>query len=234
MYGRLGKKLPQKCDMSKKQKLFQELVDFSNKHLSRRDYFVCIYGSYASGNYTEASDLDMFVAIGNHRSEDFEKIRDFLIDLHVRYELRLDDEVPYENKLIISYEDIQDAIALKSFVKNGVRYHVPMVEKKKEFLSSPEIRWRLILNALTSPHECVCGNSDVYARFRIDAEKSLIRLARGLTATETPSIDEILEALTSGENKEEGEMYLGYKKEREDVIKYLKELIFRNYSIDMK
>jgi predicted nucleotidyltransferase len=221
--------------MNKKQKIFQEIVNFSNKQLSCRDHFVCVYGSYASGDSTLASDLDVFVAIGNHEVGDYKKVSNFLIDLQIRYGLSLDNEVPFKNKLLVSYEDVQDAIALKSFAQNGISYRVPIVEKKKEFLSSPEMRWRLILNALTSPNECVCGNKAVYTRSKINAEKSLIRLARGLTtAIEMPTIDEIFEVLTSGTNEEKGEMYLGYKKERKSVIKYLRELISRNYLLDVK
>lgn len=215
--------------MNQKQKLFQELIFFANEYLRHRDYFVCIYGSYVSGHYTEVSDMDMFIAVKDHEVKDFEKVRDFLIDLHIRYGLNLDDEVPYENKLMVSYEDIQHAVALRPFIKKGARYYVPPIEKKKGFLESKEIRWRLVLNALTSPHECVCGNKKIHTVFKSDAEKSITRLAHGLVEANEPTADEVLEALISGANGEEGEMYLGYKKERDSVTKYLQELILRNY-----
>ena len=211
--------------MDIRQKLFDELASFSEKSFGQRDHFVCVYGSYASGHHTETSDMDVFIALESHDAADLEKAKDFLIDLHERYGLCLDDEVPYENKLVVLYEDVRRAIELRSFLKDGIRYVVPTVKKEEDFLASPEVRWRLILNALTSPHECVSGNEQAYAAFRADAEGSVVCLARGLTGSENPTRRELLEALLSGPGKEEGELYLGYKRERDAVVRHLENII---------
>ena len=216
--------------MNPKEKLFLELVAFSNDHYRNKDHFVCVYGSYATGHYTEVSDMDMFIVAKDHTREEFERMRDFLIDLHVRHKLNLDDEVPYENKLMMSYDDIERAVSLQSFTKHEKGYRVPLVEKTKAFLASPEIKWRLALNAFTTPHECVSGNKEVYEAFRKRAEKSIIELATGLSPHDNPGKKEMMEILIRGEDGEEGEMYLGYKQERENVIKYLDEIIFRDHS----
>lgn len=217
--------------MDLKQRLFQEMSSFSEKNFKHRDHFICIYGSHVSGHNTETSDIDMFVAMGSFDEKDFLRVRDFLVDLHLRYGLNLDDEVPYENKLVVSYDDVQQAIALDSFIKSGERYQVPLVKKNKGFLASLEIRWRLILNALTSPHECVYGNKELYTTFKTSAEKSIVRLARGLVKSEESTQEELLAVLVSGAKGEEGEMYLGYKKEHRSVIEYLENIIKRQYSV---
>lgn len=215
--------------MGPKEKLFAELMDFSAKYLNDKDHFVCVYGSYASGHYSDVSDIDIFIAANNHTKDDFENLRDFLIDLHVRHGLNLDDEVPYENKLMMSYDDLHNAVLLKPFIKHESGYKVPPVEKKKEFLSSDEIRWRLVLNALTSPHVCVSGNKDMYESFRQGAERALIELAIGLSATNEPGHQDLFDVLVRGDQGEEGEMYLGYKPDRDAVMCYLKEIIARNH-----
>lgn len=211
--------------MDVRQKLFDELASFSKKCFGQREHFICVYGSYASGHHTATSDMDVFIALEGHDIADLEKARDFMINLHERYLLRLDDEVPYENKLVVTYNDIRKAIGLHSFVKNGTRYIVPNVEKESSFLASPELRWRLILNALTSPHKCAGGNEQVYAVFRVAAEKAIIRLAHGLVANENPTRQELLEVLLAGTHDEVGEMYLGYKEEREAVLRHLENII---------
>ena len=205
--------------------LFQELTSFLEKHFKHRDHFSCVYGSYASKHHTDKSDMDMFIAMEAVEDGDLERTKDFLIDLHVRHGLSLDDEVPYENKLIVSYEDVRNALDLLSFVKVGARYRIPPIEKEEKFLASPEVRWRLILNALTSPHEFIYGNQETYADFKVGAERAIVRLARGLTKDDTPTPTELLESLFSGVNGEEGEMYLGYKKERDEIVRYLKNII---------
>jgi len=216
--------------MDLRQKLFQEISCFSEKYFKHRDYFVCVYGSFASGDYTKTSDIDVFVAIKIYDERDFKEFRDFLVGLHIRYGLNQDNEVPYWNKLLVSYEDVQQAIDLSAFIKKESGYHAPVVKKNKEFLASLEIRWRLILNALTSPHECLCGNKESYSMYRTNAEKSIMRLARGLIKTEKPTQKELLDVLVSGANGEEGEMYLGYKKECDSVIEYLEDILRRYYS----
>ncbi len=215
--------------MNPKAKLFKELTDFAGKHFSGDDYIACVYGSYASEDYTHVSDMDMFIATKDYSPYDFEKIRDFLVDLHIRYNLNLDDEVPYENKILVTYKDVEHAISLRPFVKTHTGYEVPAVEKHKGFLSSPEIRWRLVLNALTSPNEYICGNRAVYEQFRKDAEKAVVKLAIGISSSDKPTAYDLFEALTTGKGGEEGEMYLGYKKDRECVVAHLKELISREY-----
>lgn len=212
--------------MNTKAKIFKEITDFASENFSG-DYFVCVYGSYATEDYTEVSDVDMFVAMKDYSSLDFDKTKDFLIDLHVRHNLNLDDEVPYENKIIVTYEDMMYATSLRPFIKTHIGYEVPTVEKHKDFLSSPEIRWRLLLNALTSPNEYVYGNKEIYEKFRKDAERAVVKLAVGISPYNKPTIDDLFEALTTGSGGEEGELYLGYKKDRESVIVHLKELISR-------
>lgn len=217
--------------MDIRQKLFNELASFSEECFKQRDYFVCAYGSYASGHHTETSDLDVFIALKDRDATDLAKAKDFLIDLHGRNGLRVDCEVPYENKLIVSYDDVQKAIDLQAFIKNGASYIVPDVKKEHGFPMSPEVRWRLVLNALTSPHKYVSGNKQVFATFRVGGEKSVVLLARGLVMHEHPTRHELLEALLSGPNGEEGEMYLGYKKDRDTVVRYLKCIIDVNYTM---
>lgn len=213
--------------MISKEKLLQEVVDFSDMYLAGCDHFVCIYGSYASGNYTEVSDIDMFFAVNDDYIYDPEVFKKFVIDLHMRHDLKIDNEVPYENKLVVSYGDIERAIALQAFIKEGDRFRVPRVVKSKEFLSSSEIRWRLLLNALTTPHKFVHGNKERYENYREQAEQSLMILARGLSLSEGDSCENIFETLVTGDDGEEGEGYLGYKKDREDVMAYLHALIGR-------
>jgi len=220
--------------MNIKQKLFQELILFAKKYLSHLDYFICVYGSYAAESYNSKSDIDLFIMARKYDKADFERIRDFVIDLHICNNLTLDNEVPYENKLVMSYEDIESAIALDSFIKKGNSYSIPTVKKNKTFLSSKEIRWRLLLNALTSPHIYLCGNKQKYFEFKDRAEKAVIILANGLMQKDNPTIDDKINVLFSGVNNEEGKMYLGYKKEQEEIVKYLKELIIRNNLTDIK
>jgi len=209
-------------------KLFKELELFSKEYMGSRDCFVCACGSYASKDFTKDSDLDLLFAFKEYNLADFKKVRDFVVDLHIRNNLKLDEEVPYETKLVVSYKDIEDAINLKSFIKNGSKYLIPPIIYDKGFLASRELRMRMILNALTTPNLYIYGDKEKYMIFRQEAEKAILRLAQGLATKNDVTNKEIFDILTVGSHGEEGQAHLGYKKERKKVIKYLKEIIFRN------
>ena len=213
--------------MDTKEQLFTALTALSNELFSDRDHFVCVYGSYASGHYTTKSDIDLFIAAEHHGQDEFERARDTVRELHRAFGLPLDDEVPYENKLIVSYDDVRGAIALHPFI-NEDGYAVPPVEKSEEFLSSRAIRLRLILNALTTPHVCISGNVQLFDSFKGEAEQALVVLAHGLLKKTPASHSELVMVLIQGTEGENGEMYLGYKKERPAVVRHLEDLITRN------
>jgi predicted nucleotidyltransferase len=214
--------------MSIRIKLFRELKIFCKEYFKTRDYFVLVYGSYASNDFAEKSDLDLFIATDEHDMNDFKKVRDFVVDLHTRNNLKINEEVPYKNKLIVSYEDAADALNLKAFIRKGARYIIPPVTADEEFLASKEVRFRIILNALTSPNLFICGNRNKYNSFKSEAERAIIKLAYGVIGSEKLTQEEILNILLKGVNGEEGGDYLGYRPRRRKVVKYLKKLISIN------
>jgi len=214
--------------MSIKSKIFRELEAFCKEYFGTRDYFTLVYGSFASDDFREDSDLDLFVAVKDSKVDDFKNVRDFFIDLNIRNNLKINEEVPYKNKLIVTYKDAEDALSLKAFIKNGAKYIIPPVTAEEEFLASKEVRFRIILNALTSPNQYICGNNEKYILLKKEAEAAILRLARNLTGKPNPDSAEILEVLLEGKNGEKSGDYLGYRDHRPRIVKYLKELISRN------
>ena len=209
-------------------KILRELRIFCKEYFKNCDYFVLVYGSYASNDFTEESDLDLFIAIDKKDLTDFKKVSNFIVNLHTRNNLTINEEVPYENKLIVSYDDAIDAIDLKAFIKNGSKYIIPPVTADKEFLASKEVRFRIILNALTSPNQFICGNKNKYNLLKQKAEKAIIKLAYGLAKKSELTQEEILNIILIGASGEKSGDYLGYRNHRPKVIKYLKKLILHN------
>jgi len=214
--------------MNVRNKIFRKLSSFSREYLQQYDHFVCVYGSCASGYYCGTSDIDVFIFVEQYNVEILTKSIDFLTDLHVQCRLNIDNEVPYANKLVVSYQDVVHAINLRPFFNANGECYVPPIEKTEKFLSSKEIRWRLILNALTSPHRFISGNKEKYLFFKVEAEKSITRLSYKLMNTPGPTLDDLVRRLLFGVHGEEGEMYLGYKNERKKIVKYLRNIIKRN------
>lgn len=201
-------------------KILSEISIEVENYFTESNFFCCIYGSYADGHHNSGSDIDLFVAIDNPSKEDLFFIKNLIINTHKKYKLALDAEVPYENKLVYSYFEIEKAIYLnglnlteKGFLK------IPKIIKTKKFLSSSEIKSRLLFNAMTSPHIFLCGDRKKYLIYRNIAERNLLLLSILLNKKIGFVIKNLITKLISGEDGSSGELYLGYKKYKSIIFK---------------
>lgn len=122
--------------------------DFFNK-FKQMKFGIIIYGS----NIFEeiSSDLDLCIVGENITEQEKREIKEMVIQFHNSNKLKLDDEVPYNNKLFFSYEEIINAIIYNPFIIDG-KINIRKIQKDKYFLSSIEMRKRLIINILTTKH----------------------------------------------------------------------------------
>lgn len=116
------------------------------------DATVLLYGSVASGLNESSSDIDLVFIRDELREAERNILIDSVKDLHRDLGLPLDDEVPFSVKLFCSWRDLENAAQGKCFWADAQRVRYSKVVKTKEFLSSEEIRLRLLLNALAGPH----------------------------------------------------------------------------------
>lgn len=207
--------------------LFSNLKLAFDTHFEARQYFAVAYGSSAYGAAHAKSDLDIFIATESPNQHDRAVLTDLIIEAHTSHNLGLDDEVPYENKLVVSFDDVAQAIALTPFPSTENGRFVPPVVKSEEFLSSHPVRLRLLLNALTTPHLLIGGDEAIYAEFKAGAENAIVTLGTELSNSSSPSNEDILQVLLVGSRGESGEEYLGYKRDRAQIMDYLSELISR-------
>lgn len=191
-------------------KLLFEIEKFLSEYFKGRKYFACIYGSYANGKRNRNSDIDLLVATKKYTKKDLLDIKEFIINLHRRNKLKIDNEVPFENKLMINYQDFNDAVNLKAFnFKNGV-FIIPKVIKSKKFLESRQIKLRLSLNAITSPHFFFGNDKSKYLKFKNLGENNVFNLSNKLSKSNKPNKNDLIKILLNRDGRS-GEMYLGYK-----------------------
>jgi len=192
-------------------KLVMEISNFLKDYFKNRNYFACIYGSYVNGKKNKDSDIDVIIATNAYTKSDVKNLKTFILKLHEVNGLKIDNEVPFENKLLITYSDFKDAVKLDAFPKVKGKYTVPRVVKSNKFLSSHNVKLRLAFNAITSPHAAFGSDLKHYKSLRKKAEENLIKFVTNRLEGSNVSKEDVLNALLYGENKESGEMYLGYK-----------------------
>lgn len=215
----------QKVDRRKQ--LLEELGTLCSEHFKKRDFFACAYGSFAYGADSKLSDLDFFIATEKPTLSDRVTLEKTVRAFFKRHSLRVDNEVPYHNKLVVSYLDVENAVSLRPLTDGEGRISIAPVRKNKRFLSSVSIRERLLFNALTTPHDCFAGNSLTYRFYRIRAERALLKLTKKLLALEKGGDRKPLDVVTVSQSGASGEMYLGYKPERPQVKMYLQKIFRR-------
>lgn len=212
---------------SKKQKLINEVKVYLDNYFTDKNYFACIYGSFANGMDNRNSDIDMIVATENYKKKDLILLKEFILSLHTRNNLKTDNEVPYENKLMISYMDFEKAARLRGFKFLDKEIVVPKIVKTKKNLGSKQIKFRLALNSLTSPHIFIGNDQKRYIELKDRAERNLVLFGIYKQKKNIFERKLILDTMMLGGNGENGELYLGYKNYL-SVISYLKKIIDKN------
>lgn len=145
-----------------------------------------IYGSTAR-TASPTSDLDILIVEKDPQPSERQQafVRDF-IDLHRRTGRTIDTEVPYENKLFYSLDEVHGSFAHAMFeTSDGLA--VPSLEGMQEgdpYFASPDMKLRLCFNAFTSAHLQLAGSRNFYAGLRSRARRSLGELVRQLTPSE--------------------------------------------------
>lgn len=203
--------------------------DFFNK-FKQMKFGIIIYGS----NIFEeiSSDLDLCIVGENITEQEKREIKEMVIQFHNSNKLKLDDEVPYNNKLFFSYEEIINAIIYNPFIING-KINIRKIQKDKQFLSSIEMRKRLIINILTTKHIMI--NCDI-SKMQIAKNMAwdlILKVIIEYSSIKTLEPDVILKNLYyDSKNNVEGEMFLGYKKgnmkKEEYLLKEIKQALIRN------
>lgn len=187
-----------------------------------REYGTIIQSTiiYGSNIYNcSSSDLDVCLIVNNYdkalQDEIIKKTKSF----HLLNKLKVDEEIPFENKLIYSEKEVLDTLEHSPFEFNG-NIIIKDIVKTKEFLSSVEMKKRLLLNILTTDHLTIGKSTENYERI---AWKIILTALKEYYLLQNMDIENILTYLYKNPyTGAEGEMYLGYKKNRVEKEMYLK------------
>jgi len=199
-----------------------EINEYILPHIQNNpEDYVCVYGSSVYSPDKLTSDVDLFAVTHGAGKLALEPLVGFIQDLHTRHGRRLDAEVPYENKVLYTAEEIEDAVQFGGFEVDGSRIAVPQVRKESSFLQSPAIKARLALNGLTTPHAVFGEDFTRYHVARERAGEAATLLAISMLNRDEVSVPMLHDALTVSDTGASGEMFLGYKTEYPIVSEHL-------------
>ena len=199
--------------------LCEKYIKIINDMFGEQISSIIIYGSNIYN--VSSSDLDVCLIAENKGSYDLDRIICETLKFHETYGLKLDEEIPHKNKLVYSFDEIEDTLQNPPFYNNG-QFVINDIIKTKEFLNSEEMKKRLLLNILTTDHLVVGNRLDRIKKYEAKAWDILLEVVTEYFNLTSPSVSDILQVLyVNPYTGAEGEMYLGYKKNYTQKQKYL-------------
>ncbi|WP_069997876.1 aminotransferase class I/II-fold pyridoxal phosphate-dependent enzyme [Cellulosilyticum sp. I15G10I2] len=190
------------------------------KSFNEADPAVLIYGSSVNGN--DNSDIDICIILHQYGEEEQNTIKKLTIKFHKDNNLKLDDEVPFEQKCIFSYYDIEKVVRIPPFPIFRSKFRIPRIDKSEVYLSSNELKYRLLLNILTTNSVILRGNEKAINIYKNMAWETLIRVIFSYTGNSPIKVDQFVEYLCKNPyGDEEGEHFLGYSRKNEKLYIHL-------------
>ena len=185
------------------------------------DLTLILYGSTVYGVNT--SDLDICYLSDNELSKQrFNRLKDLTRIFHLENGLRIDEEVPYDNKLVYSNDMVKKTFEEPPFPYANNKFNINPILKNKNYLSSLEMSKRLLLNILTVRNNVLFGNEEMVKEFSNKAWDTIIRVVLSYAEIREVTIDELINLLYEDPySHATGELYLGYKDNLKDKMAFL-------------
>ncbi len=178
---------------------------------------------YGSNIYNESSsDLDVCLILEKTDKELEQRMISKTLEFHKKFGLTIDEEIPHTNKLIYTVSEVNEALNNPPFYENG-KVVIHDIVKSEKFLSSEEMKQRLLINILTTDHLTIGASTTKYEKRAFSIIIDVIKRYYSITNN---CESEILECMYKNKyTNAEGEMYLGYKKKYQEKEDYLKKKI---------
>ena len=188
----------------------REYIEFLKEKKQATSSNILMYGSTVYGMVSH--DLDISFIVRSFNQEEYEKIRERTIEFQTSHNMELDQEVPYSSKLVYTDSDVEFMLKNTPFQRvNGI-YVISPIEKTPEFLSSKEMKYRLLLNILTTRSILLQGDKAKIEAYKQKAWDLLVQVIISYNQLSEIDIDHFLKLLYRDEkSNQEGEMFLGYK-----------------------
>ena len=200
--------------------LVKKYISVVKNICKKDDPTIITYGSNVLGD--KKADLDVCIIVKNSKNyvkEIVGKSKSFF----EKEGLMLDQEIPYENKLVYSYEEVDEILSDNIFINELGEFCVLDIIKSKEFLSSQHMHERLLLNILTTLHKVVMGDELYVSLCEKRAWEIIIEAVTyyfGLPYDTKP--EKYMNILHKNpKTQSEGEWYLGYKSDAGMKDRYL-------------
>lgn len=200
-------------NQTEKTKLLKaKLKSFVHEEFGKYEKFFCmVYGSHAYAQVGNNSDFDFMIVTSNISPGRIKRTTKFAKNLHQKFGISLDNEIRYEDKLIISCELIELACEGHGFKNHLGQWYIPEIVKTKSCLTSFWLRLRFLHGLMVHCNHFLIGDRDYYEYIRMKAAENLLKAICSAQKIESLTPDELVSVfMKHGEYT--GDYYLGFRK----------------------
>ncbi|MBU1201347.1 MAG: hypothetical protein KKA51_02510 [Nanoarchaeota archaeon] len=213
--------------------LLKDLESFYSTYSDGRRHFTYAYGSHITGYASEFSDLDIVTIGDDYSKKDIEEIKNYIIDFHNKNNLKIDEEVPFEKKLVCSYNMMLGAVLGEGFHYDDAGMPlVPELILTQEYLQSDELMKRILLSTITNKSYLLSGSYEDYSFYEQKGWEKIVEVIFYMNNNQPLKQDSFLELMISN-GERTGRDYLGYMN-KEPVRNYLTNKINEKFNIFLK
>lgn len=208
---------------TKFEQLREELLADISQIMQGESYLCVLYGSKKE-EYDTTADMDVCIYAEKITMKQGVGIAEAVENLHSRNHLKIDFDMKYMNKTFFSREDIEELKKNSPFPRkeDGCIFFEP-VRFEREFLDSPEMRLRLLLNIFTKNSELICGDRTEFEEIVKEMYDILLQYLMD-SAKEKLQFSDLLRCLFGDVNKLNNyKCYLGYDCSDEEQVSYIKQ-----------
>jgi len=205
--------------------LFKKYI-FTNIKDLPKNTIIIIYGSTAYGIVN--NDLDVVFILETCSNELYKNIEKNIINFQKENHMQIDVEVPYSNKLVYTYDEINNILNYTLFKKSNGEYNITPVIVNNEYFSSVEMKKRLLINILTTYSKTISGKKSIINNYKKLAWENIIKIVSSYNSLKLINVDEFINLLYfDKKTNSKGEDYLGYKSNNPKLKRHLRKCILK-------
>ena len=183
---------------------------------------IIVYGS--SCTKITSHDLDIcIISDSEFNNAEISRLIELIKSFSQEHGFEIDEEIPYINKLLYTTTEVETYFFKNTFITPSGNYDIPDTHKSATFLSSEEMKKRLLLNILTTPHAILSGDRTFVDLATRKAWFIIIDSIYNFCDCKIKNIDQfICNMCKNWKSGQEGEFFLGYKPDRSEQIEYIR------------
>lgn len=189
---------------------------------------IIVYGSNIYSDYKK-SDLDFCIIVEDKECINKLELEQTIRKFHIDNNLEIDEEVPFSNKLLYSFFELENiSTTLFPFQNEHGDYEINDISKEANYLCSERMHLRLLVNILTTDNRVYTNNIQIKNFIKMNSNKVKMKMIDSIVNfyNKQRDVNTILNLMYENPyTKSCGEDYLGYKKGNMYKEDYLKKWI---------